>query len=63
LERPSATVVKPVDRTLGAAHPFGDLARREADDMAQDNHLALVFGQRGKRHPHRLDVILIRSRA
>ena len=31
-----------VNRALGLAEPLGDLARREAGDVTQDEHLALI---------------------
>ena len=40
----AAAVLQRVDGVLGAAEPLGDLARREADDEAQHDHLALLGG-------------------
>ena len=38
-----------VDRGLGAAHALGDLARGEADQVAQDDDAALILGQATQR--------------
>ena len=42
-------MVQSVHGRLGLAEPAGDLAGAEADDVAQDDDLALVVGQRGER--------------
>ena len=45
LERAPATVMKAVDRALGLFDVPRDLHRREADDVAEHEHLALVLGR------------------
>src|SRR4051794_23363555 len=49
LQGAPAAVMQPVDRGLGPAEPVGDLARREAHDVAQDDDVALLVGQGGQR--------------
>src|SRR5215212_2844268 len=50
-QAPPAAVLEAVDGVLGAADALGDLARREADEEAQDDHVALLGGERGERDP------------
>ena len=45
----AAAVLQAVDRVLGAAQPLGDLARREPDQEAQHDHVALLGRQRVER--------------
>ena len=45
LELPAPAVMERVDRALGLPHALRDLRRREPDQVAQDDHLALILGQ------------------
>ena len=49
LERSATSMVQAVDRALSASQSICDLARREADDVAQDHDLALILRKRAKR--------------
>ena len=45
LQGAAAAVVKAVHRALGLFQRGGDFHRREAGDVPEDQHLALIFGQ------------------
>src|SRR5438552_179889 len=49
LEGSAAAVVQAVDRAFAAVHAVGDLAGSQSDDVAQEDHLALLVGQGGQR--------------